>query len=48
MSSKVQGRDMSRLLADFGHDLPAVPASPEAIKEGRLFHHAPRRGVRAR
>lgn len=48
MSSKVQGRDMSRLLADFGHDLPAVPAAPEAIKEGRLFRHAPRRGVRAR
>ncbi|WP_370895013.1 ATP-binding protein [Janibacter sp. GXQ6167] len=48
MSSKAHGRDMSRLLADFGHDLPAVPASPEAIKEGPLFHHAPRRGARAR
>jgi len=39
------GRDMSRLLSDFGHDLPSVPVVEKPVKEPRLFHHAPRRGA---
>ena len=39
---------MARLLSDFGHDLPAVPAAPVSPKEGRLFRYAPRGGARAR
>ncbi|WP_246136697.1 ATP-binding protein [Leekyejoonella antrihumi] len=35
---------MARLLADFGHDLPTVPAQVAATKEPRLFHHASPRG----
>ena len=38
------GRDVTRLLADFGHDLPAAPTEPDHVREPRLFHHAPRRG----
>ncbi len=37
---------MSRLLSDFGHDLPSVPVVEKPVKEPRLFHHAPRRGAR--
>jgi hypothetical protein len=40
------GRDMARLLADFGHDLPTVPQLAPAIKEPRLFRHAARSGAR--
>ncbi len=38
------GRDMSRLLADFGHDLPSRPPAVDPAKEPRLFRYAPRRG----
>ncbi|MEO3939300.1 ATP-binding protein [Dermatophilaceae bacterium Soc4.6] len=31
------GRGVARLLADFGHDLPSMPASGAAPKETRLF-----------
>ncbi len=40
------GRGVSRLLADFGHDLPALPTPSTATKEARLFRHASRRGPR--
>jgi hypothetical protein len=33
-------RDMARLLADFGHDLPKVPQPAPGMKEPRLFRHA--------
>lgn len=39
------GRDMARLLSDFGHDLPSAPAILKAAKEPRLFRYAPRRGA---
>ena len=39
-----RGRDMARLLADFGHDLPTAPVPAPAAKEPRLFDHRPRRG----
>ena len=42
------GRDVARLLADFGHQLPTVAPSPAAVKEPRLFHHASRRGTAKR
>lgn len=38
------GRDLTRLLADFGHDLPVLTAGPPVPASARLFHHAPRRG----
>ena len=40
------GRDVSRLLADFGHDLPSVPTRQKATKEARLFRRTPGRGPR--
>ena len=40
------GRDMNRLLADFGHDLPAAPVPTPKVKDPRLFRYAPRRGAR--
>ncbi len=40
------GRDVTRLLADFGHDLPAVPSEPPILRETRLFRRAGRRGPR--
>ncbi|WP_295703050.1 ATP-binding protein [Lapillicoccus sp.] len=40
------GRDVSQLLADFGHQLPTAAASPVTSKEARLFRHVPARGVR--
>ena len=40
------GRGVARLLADFGHDLPASPQTPRTGREARLFHYAPRRGQR--
>ena len=36
---------MTRLLSDFGHDLPIAPVPMPAVKEPRLFHHASRRGA---
>jgi hypothetical protein len=42
------GRDISRLLADFGHDLPTTPAPLPQVKEPRLFKHASRRGTAGR
>jgi len=42
----VGGRDMARLLADFGHDLPRVPQPAPVMKEPRLFRHAARAGAR--
>ena len=43
-----EGRDVARLLADFGHDLPAAPPAAIEVKEARLFHYAPRGGLRLR
>ena len=42
------GRDVTRLLADFGHDLPASTVEPARAKEARLFARASRRGPAAR
>jgi hypothetical protein len=42
------GRDLARLLADFGHDLPTVHAPPPQVTDPRLFRHAPRRGAARR
>lgn len=41
------GRDIPRLLADFGHELPTLTPTPAAVKEARLFRHTPKRGTRA-
>jgi hypothetical protein len=41
-----RGRDVTRLLADFGHDLPTAPIPATEANQVRLFHHAPRRGHR--
>jgi hypothetical protein len=38
------GRDVSRLLADFGHDVPAMPTPVPQAREPRLFGYAGRRG----
>jgi len=43
---RATGRDVSRLLADFGHELPTAATPPPTPKEARLFRHAPGRGVR--
>jgi len=43
-----QGRAVERLLADFGHDLPAPPAPDPVARETRLFTPVPARGVRRR
>ena len=42
------GRDVTRLLADFGHDVPTVPATVKHVKQARLFTPAPRAGARRR
>ena len=42
------GRDVARLLADFGHDLPTTPPATPLPRAARLFRSAPRRGPRAR
>lgn len=39
---------MARLLADFGHDLPTVPATSPQVKDPRIFRYAPRRGAARR
>jgi hypothetical protein len=36
---------VDRLLADFGHPLPTLPATAPTIREPRLFQPVPRRGV---
>jgi hypothetical protein len=38
------GRDMQRLLSDFGHDLPTSPMPTPEAKEARLFKYTGRRG----
>ncbi len=38
------GRDMTSLLADFGHHLPTRPAPTPQAREARLFRWSPRRG----
>lgn len=40
------GRGVARLLADFGHDLPATPRTRREGHDPRIFRHAPRRGQR--
>jgi hypothetical protein len=40
------GRDVARLLADFGHTLPRTVSASSAGREPRLFRHAPRFGVK--
>jgi hypothetical protein len=42
------GRDVTRLLSDFGHRLPAPPETAVPAKEPRLFHYASRNGQRSR
>ncbi|HEY3408186.1 MAG TPA: ATP-binding protein [Propionicimonas sp.] len=42
------GREVGRLLADFGHDLPTRPAADEPVREGRLFNIVLPRGPRRR
>jgi hypothetical protein len=42
------GRDVTRLLSDFGHRLPAAPQNAIPAKEPRLFHYASRKGQRGR
>lgn len=41
-----RGRGVARLLADFGHDLPAAPQTARNGREPRLFRYAPKRGQR--
>jgi len=38
------GRDVNRLLRDFGHELPPAPPVPVRVKDARLFRAASRRG----
>jgi len=38
------GRDVNRLLRDFGHELPSVPKLQTPAKDPRLFRHASMRG----
>jgi hypothetical protein len=40
------GRAVDRLLADFGHQLPTLPAAEPPVREPRLFQPVPRRGLR--
>jgi len=37
---------VDRLLADFGHQVPTLPAAESAVREPRLFQPVPRRGLR--
>ena len=41
-----RGRGVDRLLADFGHEMPATPATPRNGNRPRLFRYAPKRGQR--
>ncbi len=40
------GRDVTRLLADFGHDLPLQPTPAKPVREARLFQPVAKRGRR--
>lgn len=42
------GRDMARLLHDFGHELPRIPAPQPTPQGPRLFHYAARGGAKRR
>jgi cell wall-associated NlpC family hydrolase len=42
------GRDVTRLLSDFGHRLPVAPEPVVPAKESRLFHYASPKGRRNR
>lgn len=44
MGRRPVGRDMGHLLSDFGHELPAVPATRRPVKDPRLFRSISRRG----
>lgn len=44
MSGKRRGRDIGRLLADFGHDLPPADEPVALPQEPRLFRPSPSRG----
>ncbi len=46
MRTRSSGRDVDRLLADFGHNLPARPAPGEPEPESRLFTAVPPHGRR--
>jgi len=41
------GRDVARLLSDFGHELPAAPAAADPIKDPRMFPRGVSRRGRA-
>ena len=41
-----RGRGVARLLADFGHDLPAIPRTERDGNRPRLFRYVPKRGPR--
>lgn len=38
------GRNMTKLMRDFGHELPTVPTQGTPAREPRLIRHAPTRG----
>ena len=42
------GRDVSRLLGDFGHEIPSIPATAVTAKEPRIFRPSSWRGLRRR
>jgi hypothetical protein len=44
-SGRRGSRDMARLLADFGHDLPTTAPPAPPVKQPRVFRYAPRRGA---
>lgn len=44
MSRPAAGREVARLLSDFGHELPMAPAHPVEPREPRLFRYRSRRG----
>lgn len=46
MRTPTTGRDVNRLLCDFGHQLPTAPEPVTPIHEARLFHHASVHGER--
>ena len=48
MSRRPAGRGVAALLADFGHDLPILPAPAPPAREPRLFRPVPASGVRGR
>lgn len=44
MRRAAHGRDMTRLLSDFGHEFPNVTPTAPKEREPRLFRHTPSRG----